>query len=137
MHLLDRSKKRSTFKRDFVPMNLKFVIHRNAEWAMLMLGESIFSLLIVPVEHTFEFTVVFILGTLITANVYYHHFELCTGTSIDRFTVLLCDIAISIFNIFLSPQPQLGQTHPRAPTPMCRDLPVDSNVFFPGVLGAL
>lgn len=76
MKLMVRSKRRGTSKRDFVPLNLTFLIHRNAEWAMLMLGESIFSLLIVPVEHTFEFTVVFILGTLITANVYYHHFEL-------------------------------------------------------------
>ena len=30
-------------------MNIDFAIHRNGEWIMLMLGESIFSLLIVEV----------------------------------------------------------------------------------------
>lgn len=34
-----------------VPINIDFVIHRNGEWIMLMLGESIFSLLIVDVVH--------------------------------------------------------------------------------------
>jgi hypothetical protein len=34
-----------------VPLNIDFNIHRNAEWSMLMLGESVFSLLIVNVEQ--------------------------------------------------------------------------------------
>ena len=61
--LRERSKRRGTRDQDQVPVNLTFHIHRNAEWAMLMLGESIFSLLIVPVDHSFDFIVVFVLLT--------------------------------------------------------------------------
>jgi low temperature requirement protein LtrA len=41
-----------------VPMNVEFLVHRNGEWTMLMLGESILSLLIVdvPEEDTEYFT---------------------------------------------------------------------------------
>ena len=61
---------RGTREEDQVPVNLTFHIRRNAEWAMLMLGESIFSLLVVPVDHSFGFIVVFVLGTVTVANVY-------------------------------------------------------------------
>lgn len=67
--MIQRSKKRGTHKRDFVPICIEYAIHRNAEWGMLMLGESIFSLLIVPVDHDFKFIFVFILGTITVAMV--------------------------------------------------------------------
>lgn len=38
-----------TFVRRAVPMNIDFVIHRSAEWTMLMLGDSILSILVVVV----------------------------------------------------------------------------------------
>lgn len=46
-----------------VPMNVDFALHRNGEWIMLMLGESIFSLLIVDVPNeTTEFHITFYLS---------------------------------------------------------------------------
>lgn len=72
--VIKRADHRGTRERDFVPMSVRFVIHRNVEWAMLMLGESVFSLLIVPAQHTLNFYVVFVTGCLTVSNVYVHHF---------------------------------------------------------------
>ena len=33
-----------------IPMNVSFYIHRVGEWTLLMLGECVFSLVIVPIE---------------------------------------------------------------------------------------
>ena len=39
-----------------IPMNISFYIHRMGEWTMLMLGECVFSLVIVDVpDETSEF----------------------------------------------------------------------------------
>jgi hypothetical protein len=38
-------------------MNIDFTLHRNGEWTMLMLGESVFSILIVDTpDNNVEFT---------------------------------------------------------------------------------
>jgi hypothetical protein len=57
-------------------MNVGFVIHRNGEWISLMLGESIFSLLIVnvPNENTAFFTT-FYFGILTVMLLQYLHFQ--------------------------------------------------------------
>lgn len=48
-----------------VPVNVKYVIHRCGEWTMLMLGESVLSLLIVPVvKGEFQFYFTFFVGVL-------------------------------------------------------------------------
>ena len=52
----------------------RFVIHRNTEWAMLMLGESVFSLLIVRVRGSADFYITFMAGCLTVSMVYIHHF---------------------------------------------------------------
>eukprot|EP00040_Diaphanoeca_grandis_P025294 m.139882 g.139882 ORF g.139882 m.139882 type:complete len:492 (+) comp30089_c1_seq1:272-1747(+) len=68
---------RCTKPRSMPPMNLTYFNHRDAEWAMLMLGEAIFSLLYIPsakVTHGFEFYVVFILGTVTVTMMCLHYF---------------------------------------------------------------
>eukprot|EP00040_Diaphanoeca_grandis_P025295 m.139892 g.139892 ORF g.139892 m.139892 type:complete len:500 (+) comp30089_c1_seq3:268-1767(+) len=64
-------------RRTFPPMNITFWIHRNAEWAMLMLGEAIFSLLYISsdsVNHERRFYTVFIFGTLTVTMICLHYF---------------------------------------------------------------
>jgi hypothetical protein len=59
-----------------VPLNVDFTIHRNGEWTMLMLGESVFSLLIVEVPHeTNMFYTTFFCGMLTVILLQYLHFR--------------------------------------------------------------
>jgi hypothetical protein len=57
-------------------MNVDFMMHRNGEWTMLMLGESVFSILIVdiPDEGT-DFYVTFYCSVLTVVFLYYLHFQ--------------------------------------------------------------
>jgi hypothetical protein len=60
-------------RRKTVPINVDFAIHRYGEWIMLMLGESVLSLLIVEVVDTAEYYKAFIGGILsITLGQYLH-----------------------------------------------------------------
>jgi hypothetical protein len=57
-------------------MNVEFMIHRNGEWISLMLGESIFSLLIVNVpDENGEFFTTFYFGILTVMLLQYLHFQ--------------------------------------------------------------
>lgn len=57
-------------------MNIDFAIHRNGEWIMLMLGESIFSLLIVEVPaDSNDYYTTFFCGVLTIVLLQYLHFK--------------------------------------------------------------
>ena len=59
-----------------VPMNVDFAIHRFAEWTMLMLGESILSLLIVDVPNEdSSYFATFYFGLLTVMFLQYLHFR--------------------------------------------------------------
>jgi hypothetical protein len=47
-----------------VPMNISFTIHRYGEWTMLMLGESVLSLLIVEVAEGSSYYKTFFSGII-------------------------------------------------------------------------
>lgn len=58
-----------------VPMNIDFCIHRYGEWTMLMLGESILSLLIVEVTGGVDYYATFYTGILSVILLQYLHFR--------------------------------------------------------------
>ena len=59
-----------------IPMNIGFMIHRMGEWTMLMLGESIFSLVIVDVPNeNRDFFSTFYCGILTVVLLCYLHFQ--------------------------------------------------------------
>lgn len=57
-----------------VPMNVDFNIHRNAEWTMLMLGESVFSLLVEEISESSGFYSTFYCGLITVIFLEYIHF---------------------------------------------------------------
>jgi hypothetical protein len=56
-------------------MNIQFVIHRYGEWTMLMLGESILSLLIVDISGGYDYYGTFYTGILSVILLQYLHFR--------------------------------------------------------------
>mmetsp|Transcript_5885 Transcript_5885/g.9781 ORF Transcript_5885/g.9781 Transcript_5885/m.9781 type:complete len:541 (+) Transcript_5885:61-1683(+) len=58
-----------------VPMNIDFTIHRFGEWTMLMLGESILSLLIVASPTNSKYYAAFFSGILSVILLQYMHFR--------------------------------------------------------------
>ena len=58
-----------------VPMNIDFVIHRLGEWTMLLLGESILSLLIVETSLSANYYVTFYAGIVSVILLQYLHFR--------------------------------------------------------------
>lgn len=58
-----------------VPMNIDFVIHRLGEWTMLLLGESILSLLIVETSLSANYFVTFYSGLVSVILLQYLHFR--------------------------------------------------------------
>jgi hypothetical protein len=62
-------------KKNTVPMNIDFVIHRTGEWTMLMLGESILSLLIVDIERGINYSLTFYSGIISAILLQYMHFR--------------------------------------------------------------
>jgi hypothetical protein len=59
-----------------VPMNVDFVLHRNGEWTMLMLGESVFSILIVDIPNeSLDFYKTFYFSLLTIVLMQYLHFR--------------------------------------------------------------
>jgi len=59
-----------------IPMNVGYFIHRIGDWIMLMLGESIFSLIIVDIPNeTPAFRVTFYCGILTVVMLMYLHYE--------------------------------------------------------------
>jgi len=63
-------------KECVVPINVDFMIHRNGEWNMLMLGESILSLLIVDVpSEDKQYYATFYSGLLTVILLQYLHFR--------------------------------------------------------------
>jgi hypothetical protein len=63
------------FKEVTIPVNVSFVIHRCGEWTMLMLGESILSLLIVASPTSSEYYITFFCGVLSVILLHYTHFR--------------------------------------------------------------
>merc|ERR1712157_189664 len=70
-----QKRKQGDHKQFTVPMNLEFVVHRYGEWIMLMLGESILSLLIVDVSEDWEYYITFYAGVLSVVFLQYLHFK--------------------------------------------------------------
>eukprot|EP00339_Tiarina_fusa_P022076 CAMPEP_0117012746 /NCGR_PEP_ID=MMETSP0472-20121206/10660_1 /TAXON_ID=693140 ORGANISM="Tiarina fusus, Strain LIS" /NCGR_SAMPLE_ID=MMETSP0472 /ASSEMBLY_ACC=CAM_ASM_000603 /LENGTH=624 /DNA_ID=CAMNT_0004715891 /DNA_START=29 /DNA_END=1903 /DNA_ORIENTATION=+ len=63
-------------KKTFTPMNIDFNIHRYSEWTMLMLGESILSLLIVDVpQENQDYFVTFYNCLVLVILLQYLHFR--------------------------------------------------------------
>jgi hypothetical protein len=58
-----------------VPMNVDYIIHRYGEWIMLMLGESVLSLLVVDVVETNTYYQIFVCGLLSIILIQVLHFE--------------------------------------------------------------
>ncbi|GKY93844.1 hypothetical protein MPSEU_000351300 [Mayamaea pseudoterrestris] len=58
-----------------VPMHVEYAIHRYGEWTMLMLGESILSLLIVNVVDSEDYYGVFFAGVIAIIFLQYVHFR--------------------------------------------------------------
>mmetsp|Transcript_9192 Transcript_9192/g.21918 ORF Transcript_9192/g.21918 Transcript_9192/m.21918 type:complete len:989 (+) Transcript_9192:3-2969(+) len=65
----------------FVPNNLDYVIHRYGEWIMLMIGESVLSLLIVETIESSDYFVIACLGVLNVMCVHTLIFESQPSTS--------------------------------------------------------
>jgi len=63
------------YKENTVPLCVDYVIHRIGEFAMLMIGESVLSLLAVPVEDEARSYLVFGGGTLIASHLCFQHFS--------------------------------------------------------------
>lgn len=63
------------FKQVTVPMNIDFAIHRYGEWTMLMLGESVLSLLIVEVSDGSKYYITFYAGVLSVILLQYMYFR--------------------------------------------------------------
>ena len=63
------------FKSVTVPMNIGFVIHRFGEWIMLMLGESVLSLLIIDVVEDRDFYITFFTGVISVVLLQFLHFK--------------------------------------------------------------
>ncbi|CAB9505398.1 expressed unknown protein [Seminavis robusta] len=62
-------------KELIIPMNVDFCIHRNGEWCMLMLGESLLSLLIVDVSENDNYYATFFSALLTVILLQYLHFR--------------------------------------------------------------
>jgi hypothetical protein len=62
-------------KAVMTPMNVDFTIHRYGEWTMLMLGESVLSLLIVETVNTSDYYVVAFVGIVSVILLQALHFE--------------------------------------------------------------
>jgi len=62
-------------KKYMVPMNVDYGIHRYGEWIMLMLGESVLSLLIVDIVETSGYYQVFVDGIISIVLLEYLHFQ--------------------------------------------------------------
>ncbi|CAB9525885.1 expressed unknown protein [Seminavis robusta] len=65
-------------KEVYVPINLEFTIHRIGEWVMLMLGESVLSILTIPQSKsttTFSYSVAFFAGILTVTMFQYLFFR--------------------------------------------------------------
>jgi hypothetical protein len=67
-----------------VPMNIDFIIHRYGEWTMLMLGESILSMLIVASPTSGEYYGAFFSGILSVILLQYMHFRSQPTTADDH-----------------------------------------------------
>lgn len=62
-------------KEYFVPMNIDYSIHRYGEWVMLLLGESVLSLLIVTISDGYEYYKTFFSGVITVILLEYLHFK--------------------------------------------------------------
>mmetsp|Transcript_25014 Transcript_25014/g.70210 ORF Transcript_25014/g.70210 Transcript_25014/m.70210 type:complete len:631 (-) Transcript_25014:114-2006(-) len=75
-HVIFCFPKNGEHKKIVVPMNVDFSIHRHGEWTMLMLGESILSLLIVDVPYeNDDYFATFYCGLITVAMLQYLHFR--------------------------------------------------------------
>lgn len=63
-------------RENSVPMNMEHSIHRHGEWTMLMLGEGILQLIVVPVKPIGEFYATFIVGYMLMALLQLLHYSI-------------------------------------------------------------
>jgi hypothetical protein len=88
------------YKSVAVPMNLDFVMHRYGEWIMLMLGESVLSLLIVPIIETRGYYATFVCGIISIILLEYLHFR-SQPASPEDFVMRRSREAAFFFKVFL------------------------------------
>jgi hypothetical protein len=62
-------------KKFTVPMNISYCIHRYGEWTMLMLGETVLSLLIVDLSEGYDYYKTFFSGVISIILLEYLHFR--------------------------------------------------------------
>jgi xanthosine utilization system XapX-like protein len=62
-------------KKFTVPMNIGYCIHRYGEWTMLMLGETVLSLLIVNLSEGYDYYLTFFSGVISIILLEYLHFR--------------------------------------------------------------
>lgn len=62
-------------KKHNVPMNIEYILHRFGELTMLLLGESVLSVLIVETTRTLEYHVTFYAGIVSLILIQYMHFK--------------------------------------------------------------
>ena len=62
-------------KKHNVPMNIEYILHRFGELTMLLLGESVLSVLIVETTRTLEYHVTFYAGIVSLILMQYMHFK--------------------------------------------------------------
>ena len=67
--------RKSVSKDTTIPMNIEYCLHRYGEWTMLMIGESILSLIVgVPLKNKFPFYFVFACGFFVATSLQFIHY---------------------------------------------------------------
>mmetsp|Transcript_5788 Transcript_5788/g.11297 ORF Transcript_5788/g.11297 Transcript_5788/m.11297 type:complete len:556 (+) Transcript_5788:49-1716(+) len=69
------AKRADRMTKEFVPMNIGYGVHRYGEWTMLLLGESVLSLLIVDLSDGWSYYQTFFTGVLSVVLLEYLHFR--------------------------------------------------------------
>jgi len=72
-YLISHLRRQDDIKKVTIPMNIDLIIHRSGEWVMLMLGESILSILIVDIHEDFYKT--FYMGIISVVLLQFLHFK--------------------------------------------------------------
>lgn len=70
-----KMKKQGRIDEAGVPMSTNYFIQRVGEFCMLIIGESVLSLLALQVEPDYENYLMFGASALIACNLYFHHFS--------------------------------------------------------------
>jgi hypothetical protein len=86
-----------------VPMNVEFSAHRKGEFCMLMLGESIISIIIVPLHNSANFFATYCLSYFLVATICLLHFS-CYPTNPNEHALRRSSMRALILNFMESMQ---------------------------------